>query len=280
VKKNVAPSICPVVAGKEKSLRNSHLAENFSFKFNRAFTLVEIIIASGLFLAFVSAVFFVYNSGTKSINTGSWRLMEQKTAQRILSEWVKDLERATPSIARVASSGRIIHLATSPIEVNSALYSTNGTVRFTMNNSDWKCLMVFSITSPYREANATLSIDPQIGSWTGVSVWGRNHQLRYIRNDNPTTWLATPINWGLLIAYPTPPAAEYQGSHDRIQDKIECSSLEELAVVGTGTSVNFLEIRAKFKKYDGGQPARPETVFEEVVGVKLATGTEVKTFTH
>ncbi len=262
------------------------MARSDNYKFRTGFTLIEVIIATGLFMGFVTTVFYIYTSGTRSINSGSWKLSEQKAAQQFLAEWVKDIERSTPAVFRIASSGALITDGPpTPIYVNSDFYSTGAPQRRRIDNTTWRCLMAFSVTKPYQEANATFSFPIQRGKWTGISVFGKSRQIQYIRKDSVAQWTNTPISWSGIFALPVPPSGvstggDFEPSGDRIQERTVTSSMEELSINATGTPVSLIEIRAKFLRYEGGQPAKPPVSFEEVVSVKVSSGTTIQTFVH
>lgn len=247
------------------------------------FSLVEVIIASAVFLALVTSVFWIYNSITKFVMGGSWRLGEQKRAQQFLSELVRDLQRSNPSVVKIASSGEVLDLVQTPVFININYYSTVSQVPIPVNSTSWQCLMAFSIAKPFREANATFAVALDRGKWTGISLWGNSRHLLYIREDDPAVWTATPTAFPAGITPGLPPSgvsagSDFEPSQDRIHSRIVHSAVEEFSIFGTGTPIGFLEIRAKFRKYSNGAPSKPPVQFEEVVAVKLATGSIVTTF--
>lgn len=262
------------------------------------FTLVEILIAAGVLTALLAGAFGIFRSGSRSFNTGGWRTTEQKVAQGFLAELVKDLQQATPDIFRIASEGALIrdpgHALGTPISINDAIYSTDGSKNPRLVApafGSWKCVLVCSITRPFRERNATFSqpLDTP-GEWTGISIWVKDREVKYIRSNTPTSWSLTPVNFPAAIIPPVPsPAAGFGGvtaggafrpSTDRIKTYTATENLEWLSIVGQGNPVRVLEIRARFRRWENNQPAVPETAFDEVVSAQLASGSRIALFTH
>ncbi|MDD3148968.1 MAG: prepilin-type N-terminal cleavage/methylation domain-containing protein, partial [Candidatus Riflebacteria bacterium] len=58
------------------------------------FTLVEILIASGIFAMFTGGLFAFYRMGSRMFLTGSWKLQRQKEAERFLSLLKERIEQA------------------------------------------------------------------------------------------------------------------------------------------------------------------------------------------
>lgn len=264
----------------------------------KGFTLIEVLIAAGVLTALLAGAFGIFRSGSRSFNTGSWRTTEQKVAQGFLAELVKDLQQATPDIFRIASQGALIrdpgHPLGTAIYVNDAVYSTDGSKNPRLVApafGSWKCLLVFSITRPFRERNATFSQTVDVpGQWTGVSLWIKDREIKYIRSNTPTSWTLTPVNFPGAIIPPVPsPAVGFGGvssagafrpSTDRIKTYTATENLEWLSVVGQGSPVRVLEFRARFRRWESGRPAVPEMLFEETVSAQLASGSRVVPFVH
>lgn len=58
----------------------------------RAFTLVELLVAVAVFLAFIGGVFLIYTSGNRVFHGGSWRLQKQKDAESFFNVLRERLE--------------------------------------------------------------------------------------------------------------------------------------------------------------------------------------------
>jgi len=59
------------------------------------FTLVELVVAFGLFTLFLSGLFALYRAGSNMFLTGSWKLNKQKEAERFLALLKSRLEQAS-----------------------------------------------------------------------------------------------------------------------------------------------------------------------------------------
>lgn len=61
----------------------------------KAFTLVELMIATAVSTIFIIAAFSLYNMSSKMFNAGSWRQNAQKQAERLLSVLSADIAKAS-----------------------------------------------------------------------------------------------------------------------------------------------------------------------------------------
>ncbi len=90
----------------------------------RGFTLIEILVAAGIFTLFFWGAYALYRSGTDMFITGSWKLSKQKDAQRFLTVLKERLEmtsrptRIDPSgttdATRIASVPTFVYLTPTP----------------------------------------------------------------------------------------------------------------------------------------------------------------------
>ncbi len=65
----------------------------------KGFTLVEILIASGVFAIFATGLFSFYRMGSNMYVTGSWKLQKQKEAERFLAILKERIEQASNASA-------------------------------------------------------------------------------------------------------------------------------------------------------------------------------------
>lgn len=109
----------------------------------RGFTLVETIIALGVFTIFFGGLFAFYRMGSNMYTTGSWRLTQQKAAQHFLTLFKERLEQAANLTAVDPAAANQIATVSSP------LYSvSHGTVIDFSTLSAPKQLLLFTVTKP------------------------------------------------------------------------------------------------------------------------------------
>lgn len=247
------------------------------------FTLVEVIIAGGILAAFMGGAFWVYTSSAQSMIGGSWRLAEQKRAQNLLAQWTKDLGRATEQAIQIASNGAIIPEGATPIYVNRSFYAQTpaASVSTAITGNTWTCLMIFSITDPRQEENTDFRIDGKRGRWTGISLWGRGREVRYIRSDRPELWQNLPAVgvWPAAVVAPVPTGGvavggNYEPAAEGVMNTALSTEVERVGFYGRGKPEGaVLEITLHCRKYNGTVPSKPDLQFSESLSVKLATGT-------
>ena len=61
----------------------------------KAFTIVEIMIATVLLGLVITAAFSIFGGSNKGFKVGTWRMNTQKEAQRFLLQFKENVERAT-----------------------------------------------------------------------------------------------------------------------------------------------------------------------------------------
>jgi len=249
---------------------------------NAGFTLVEILISAGILSLFLGAAFLIFRSGSRSFITGSWRTHEQKAVQIMLGELARELEQSTPNMLRVNADGTNVSILDTPVYINDIIYSFNGVPKNAdMNLSKWTCLMVFGITRPYYEANATFSTPIVPGKWSGVSLWARRRVLRVLRTGNPTLFGTTPDTMpGTVLRVPGAALVTSSGNFrpdtefNRNRDVTSC--LDRFSVVASSTSPTSLRLVGRFVRIENGLPGT--TWFEQAVTVKLASNSVVTSF--
>lgn len=251
----------------------------------KGFTLIEIMIAAGLLTLFMTGAFSIYRSGSKAFVAGSWRLEEQKRLQTFLAALSRDLSMANPGLLRIESDGTQNNVIGTPVYINNSMFRLNGAPVFMpTNTANWTCLMAFSISYPFVDANATFSTPISYGRWSGVSVWARARKIKYIRTGDPISFSNVPAMLpGAVVGFPGP--AIVGAGLDFVQDP-ELNrnitydlSLEQMAVVATGTDLLTLggfEIICRSARYEGG--VRTDADLTQGIVVRIASQTNVVTF--
>ena len=239
------------------------------------FTLIEIVVSAGLLTLFLGGVFVLFRSGSRSFSQGSWRAQEQKSTQIFFSELERELGQSSPRMVRVQSDGTNISDLDTPIYLNDKVFSTNGIPKACpIDFTAWKCLMAFSITRPYYEANATFSTPVVPGRWSGVSLWGRQRTLRILRSGDPTTFGITPDNLpGAMLGVPGTGLVNGAGffqpdfEHNRNSDVTTC--LDRFSILASPTSPTSISLVGRFVRYENNLPT--PTMFEQSITIGLAS---------
>ena len=255
--------------------------------FNRRIgvTLVEILIAAGLLSLFMTAAFSIYSSSTRGFISGSWRAEEQKRLQSLISALSRDLSQSNSEMTDISSVGvRTVALLT-PLYVNKNLYSFEAAPKFMKADSaKWVCLAAFSISYPHIEANATLMSAEEPGKWSGVSLWVKNRDIRYIRTGSPASFTSYPDNLpGDITGVPDPTVVgegrDFLPDPEQNRNHAHRLSLEELAIVGRGTDAaqpTGIELIFRSARYENGRKTDSEITQNSVV--RLASQTRLITF--
>ncbi len=248
-------------------------------------TLVEILIAAGLLSLFMTAAFSIYRSSTRGFVSGSWRAEEQKKLQTLISAMTRDLSQANSEMTSIASDGTRSSILATPLYINKDLYCFDSAPKFLKaDSSKWLCLAVFSISYPYIEANATLMSAEQFGKWSGVSVWLKDRDIRYIRTGSPGILSSSPDSLpGAVTGFPGPGVVgaglSFVPDTDQNRNHNYSLSLEEVAMVGRGASAGApasLELIFRSVRYENGRKTAAEIAQNAVV--RLASQTQIVTF--
>jgi hypothetical protein len=150
-----------------------------------------------------------------------------------------------------------------------------------MNLSKWTCLMVFSITRPFYEANATFSTPIVPGRWSGVSLWARQRVLRVLRTGNPTLFGTTPDTMpGTVLRVPgaalVTAAGDFRPDTEFNRNRDVTACLDRLSVVASSTNPTALRLIGRFVRIENGVPGTAQ--FEQSITVKLASNSVVTSF--
>lgn len=248
-------------------------------------TLVEILIAAGLLSLFMTAVFSVYRSSTSGFVSGSWRAEEQKKLQTLISGLSRDLSQANTQLTMIASDGNRSSVMATPLYINKNLYSFEAAPKFLKADvTKWLCLAAFSISYPYIEANPTLVSAEQPGKWSGVSIWVKNRDIRYVRTGSPGIFSSSPDSLpGVVTGFPGPgivgAGMNFIPDPEQNRNHTHNLSLEEIAMIGRGADAanpTGLEIVFRSIRYENGRKTAAEITQNAVV--KLASQTEIVPF--
>lgn len=251
----------------------------------RGFTLIEIMIAAGLLSLLMTGVFSIYRSGSKSFVAGSWRLEEQKRLQNFLGALSRDISMANPGLLRIESDGSHNSVINTPIYINNNAFRLNSAPVFMpTNTANWTCLLAFSVSYPFIDANATFSTPINYGRWSGISVWSKERKIRYIRTGDPVTFSNVPAMLpGAVVGFPGPAIVgaglDFVSDTDLNRNSTYDLSLESIAFVATGTdmlSLSAFEIICRSARYEGGN--RTQADLTQRIVVRIASQTNIVTF--
>jgi len=183
----------------------------------KAFTLVEILVATGVLSLFMISVFSVYEYSRAGFETGAWRLQSQKNAQTFLMRLKDLLERSNHAYA-VAPNGDTQRVADRPTVLNEAWYNKVAAVT---NNG----ILYFSITSPYVPEQADLGQAERKGAWKGVGLDCKDNTLKLymtgIWNEMPAH---TPVDVG------SPDLNRFEFGHTEGDFSISLNDVAEIGV--------------------------------------------------
>lgn len=255
------------------------------FKNKIGVTLVEILIAAGLLSLFMTAVFSIYRSSTRGFISGSWRAEEQKRLQGLMSSLSRDMGQSNSEMTRISSDGVRSVVLSTPLYVNKNLYSFEAAPKFMKADSaKWVCVAAFSISYPHIEANTTLMSAEEPGKWSGISLWVKNRDIRYIRTGSPASFTSYPDSMPGSITGVPDPAIVGEGKAflpdpDQNRNHAHHLSLEELAIIGRGadaTQPTGIELIFRSARYENGQKTDAEIIQNSVI--RMASQTRLITF--
>ena len=125
-------------------------------------TMVEILIATGVFSLFMISVFGIFEHSRAGFETGSWRIQRQKHAQTFLLRLKELLERSNHAY-EVSPNGATERTAVRPTAVNRAWLNQ-------LASSTNHGIMYFSITTPFVPEQLDLGQLERPGVWKGVGL--------------------------------------------------------------------------------------------------------------
>jgi len=255
----------------------------------RGFTLVEVMISTGILSMFFLGVLLLYRTSSNSFRIGEWRAARQKSAQMLLNTLREDLEKAS-SPSRVTRLGAMTKVNNVPVYVlGLGLNANGGTAAIASPTSGDRGAIFFAVTTPWVEASQyTVSNAVQRGTWLGcglafnVTVSGgvKTSKLAYVRTGawsrHTTEPMALP---GGVMTGPTGgviPGGEFESAVGR-DLRLELEDASELSVTyNRRSSPATLEIRVRIVR--PSYMAGPGAWFEETVTARLLTETNVQSF--
>lgn len=158
---------------------------------SRGVTVVEVLIATGLFSLFMISVFGVFSQSRSSFDSGTWRLQRQKDAQRFLLRLKELLERANHAY-EVTPDGETTRVAPGPIVINEVWLNQRSSVD---NNG----IIYFSFVTPALAADPELGQVLRNGVWQGVGLDYRNNKLHLY---NTGDWNKMPVHTPAAVGSP------------------------------------------------------------------------------
>lgn len=133
-------------------------------------TMVELLIATGVFSLFMFSIYGVFEYSRSGFNSGSWRIQRQKQAQTFLLRLKELLERSSHAYA-VAPNGATSKVADRPTVINGTWYNK---VASTTNHG----ILYFSITTPFVPEQPELGQEKRMGIWKGVGLDCKDKTLK------------------------------------------------------------------------------------------------------
>jgi hypothetical protein len=172
--------------------------------FKKHFSLVEVIMALGIFSLVIGGLFTLTNQGQRMYSRGTWQLNSQKMAQQALFRLQEDLARASNQVR--ITGGNIIEdrkdvliwsNCSNPLPDGTILsQSTPAANKIDKTTAGPRAVMSWNIFEPLT--------DLRVGAWCGCVLVYQNRQLRYYRGylNSDFSGLDTGDLTGTLIAPP------------------------------------------------------------------------------
>ena len=139
----------------------------------KAFTLVEIMIATVLLGLVITAAFSIFGGSNKGFKVGTWRINTQKEAQRFLLQFKEKVESAS-NLYTLEANGERNTISKIPITIASKYYNQLA------SSTDTGILFASRIT-PICVKNLELGIKNDInGIWKGISLECYQKKLYFV----------------------------------------------------------------------------------------------------
>ncbi|MGM0600080.1 MAG: PulJ/GspJ family protein [Candidatus Rifleibacteriota bacterium] len=237
----------------------------------KAVTLVEIMIATFVLSIFITSIFMVFRSSSKSFSSGAWRVQNQKRLQVFLAR-LKDLLEKANNAHSIGTEGTL-GVETLPISINDKVKDTD----FEVRGQDLD-LMFFAITESYKEGQPDYGVAEKTGSWLGVALLCRGDKLI----------LKAEGDWDEFASDCAPPAtlrpadmANFPG-RDSMNLKMTLNDVESVSIstpddITIDKETGHMRVKVTLRRYDGKRKTDSRIV--EEIGVSLIEkDPEVTTF--
>ncbi len=165
---------------------------------SRGFTLVEMLVAFGVFTLFFGGLFALYRVGSNAFSTGSWKLARQKQAQMFLEVLKERLEQAS----NLAILGGAANTDQMQITAASVFFPGNANTAVPLDVKAYttsRNILLFSVCKP--------NLGPNTGLWCGHALkiipgpgGGKPGHLRIFSSSQ-----AGAFSTGIAAFPPTPP---------------------------------------------------------------------------
>ena len=160
---------------------------------NKAFTLVELLIAMGLLSLVIISTFSIFSDSSKSFKSGNWRISRQKAAQIFLLKFKENIEKVS-HVNVLKKDGTQSRQSKMNIAIPSDFYNK---IASTTNSG----IIFASCCTPICESNTELKTEQKNGVWKGFSLECFNKKLAFLQtatvNKMPSSVPANvfPANW-------------------------------------------------------------------------------------
>lgn len=186
------------------------------------FTVIEIMVATGILSLFMVGVFQLYRSGSQSFLLGSWKTRAQKDAQLFLEEMRSILEISGNALifrdAVIDPPLQLpIHLHSGASDSTLLISEFNGEVAFA--NLVTPCTL-YSGLAPARLP----------GTWVGAVLTAENGSLNLRTYNDPSLMPAQSMTWALALGGDFVPAPDTGLRVPRTLRDVELLEIQQEAV--------------------------------------------------
>ena len=235
----------------------------------RGFTLVEVIIASGIFSLLLIGILGIFRSGSTSFNIGTWKVHTQKNAQIFLNRLKETLEKANnaeyvPRVGDIAVTRQPIYIGEKWLNKSAPL--SNGNV------------MIFSICRSCIENNPDLNIPGANGNWTGVVMLATSGRTLELYRTGSVNRLppSAPVRAGPPDLTRFAPGFEEGNFLLRLPDVASLTITYSMASATSGAlaTSSTIGVTIELRRYDGKKPTETR-ITESILANLLNSDQEV-----
>lgn len=244
-----------------------------NIKQNKGFTLVEVLIATGILSMFIVAVFNFYNMGSKMFSSGSWKQNTQKKAEVFLNE-LKDKISKTSAPIYIKTDGKISSDVTSNLGfTKETITSATGkpvrlmcfpTCASALKNRAgvlmYNILRAVSSSSGRNVFDVELISTTNIDSGKGQEFFNGSDFTWFNGNIEVSKFTGNPLNFGL-------------GANNRI---ITLKDVSSLTITNTNTSGSVKQGNTIHIDITFTQPNNPKSQMKLSTSALLDQGVTVK----